>query len=84
MKDVYVCPQGNIFPSFCLPPPNLKMLLLPIYLLCLKERKEGRGGGGAFFFSFYMLIDGMVLSLVLSLSLLLSKLSQSLIPCRWM
>lgn len=57
-KNVSYMPQAPFFLAFFFYYPlHLKMLFLPI---CSVK--------SAFFFTFYMLIDGMVLSLVLSLS----------------
>lgn len=69
-RNVYM-PLSSFFPSF--PPLHLKMLLLPIYLLCKKC-----------LFLYFLYVDRWNGPFSCSLSLLLSKLSQSLIPCRWM
>lgn len=71
-RNVSICPPAPFFLAF-FPPLHLKMLLLPIYLLCKKC-----------LFLYFLYVDRWNGPFSCSLSLLLSKLSQSLIPCRWM
>lgn len=53
MKECAICPKLFFFPSY--PYPTISKIL---FICCIES---------AFFFTFYMLVDGMVLSLVLSL-----------------